>query len=99
MEVERIMGKEIRKFKQTRLIYWIMGPIMVIQLLIFARMMESAETVQRQLNFAFWGIWAFLFFLMLLGGYLLARYTLEVRKDLKELTLAVEELKESVDRR
>lgn len=97
-EVERLMEKEIRKMKWFTWQVWIVGGALVLMTMLFASRMDAATTVQSQLHFAFSALWALLFFVVIVVRFVSDRNALQIRKEIKELRIAVNELKEGLDK-
>jgi hypothetical protein len=92
-EVEKLMEKEIRKLKWQKISYWVVAPLLLLEAIFFAMKLDDAATVQIQMRYLFWVIWLFLTVMLIQIQYIANRNTIEIRKEVKELMLAIKELK------
>ncbi len=97
-EVEKLMEKEDRRFKVQKVTYWCVAPLLIVESVIFSMKLDDAATTQEQFRYLFWALWPFLFVMLMQIQYFGARNTLEIRKEVKELMLAIKELKEKKDK-
>jgi p-aminobenzoyl-glutamate transporter AbgT len=95
-EVEKLMEKEIRKLKWQKISYWVVAPLLLLESVWFSTKLDDAATVQIQLRYLFWAIVPFLFVMLMQIQYFANRNTIEIRKEVKELMLAIKELNEKI---
>ncbi len=93
-EVEKLMEKETRKLKWQKVSYWAVAPLLILESVWFSTKLDDAATVQIQLRYLLWAIWPFLFVMLMQIQYFANRNTIEIRKEVKELMLAIKELKD-----
>ena len=93
-EVEKLMEKENRRLMWQKLTYWCVAPALLLESVWFSMKIDDAATTQAQLRYLFWAIWPFLFVMLMQIQYFANRNTIEIRKEVKELMLAIKELKE-----
>jgi hypothetical protein len=98
-EVEKIMEKEIRWFKWSKIAVFSVTPLLILSAIIYMGRMEETANLQKEIYWGFLAILAFLMAMNALIPFYSNRYTLEIRKDIKELTLAIKELKETVEKK
>jgi hypothetical protein len=87
------MEKEIRKLKWQKISYWVVAPLLLLESVWFSTKLDDAATLQIQLRYLFWAIVPFLFVMLMQIQYFANRNTIEIRKEVKELMLAIKELK------
>lgn len=92
-EVEKLMEKEMRQLKWQKVSYWVVAPLLLLESVWFSTKLDDAATVQIQLRYLFWAILPFLFVMLMQIQYFANRNTIEIRREVKELMLAIKELK------
>ncbi len=94
------LEKRMRRFERLRWIALsVSGLLIVLGALFFVRFGEESGSVTRELRSVVLSIVMFLTAVLFIVQYHVDRINLEIRRDIKELTLAVLELKEGLAKR
>jgi hypothetical protein len=93
--VEKHLEKEMHRLARNKKFFFITGAVLLIALIIATLRIDPNAPFQTQLGYAYIGMWGFVYFILMLVWFVIDKNTLEIRKDIKELSLEVKELKES----
>jgi hypothetical protein len=96
--VHKHLEKEMHRLARNKKFFFITG-VMILALLIFVMLrIDPDAPFQFQLGFAYVGMWGFVYFVLMLVWFVIDKNTLEIRKDIKELSLEVKEMKEKMEK-